>query len=110
MNQLNCFIDLLMAAMTDPSGVIPSATAIVAHELAWQARIIAGGALVIVLGLGGMLVYVSRKLDGITAMFNLLLRQTNGLKDDLMCATRKLALLEGNIQGRKDAAEDMRRE
>lgn len=101
--------EMLLAA-ANPDIIPPSTTAIIAHELAWQARWIAACALIIVLALGGLLLWVSFKLDKITGMFNVLLRQTNGLKDDLVCATRKLATLEGNIQGRKDAMADMRRE
>lgn len=97
--------EMLLAA-ANPDVIPPSTTAIIAHELAWQARWIAACALIIVLALGGLLLWVSFKLDKITGMFNTLLRQTNGLKDDLVCATRKLAMLEGNIQGRKEATAE----
>lgn len=97
--------EILMAAAS-PDVIPPSTTAIIAHELAWQARWIAACALIIVLALGALLIWISLKLDKITGMFNLLLRQTNGLKDDLVCATKKLATLEGNIQGRKEAAQE----
>lgn len=100
------FWELLTGAINLADTVPPSATAIIAHEMAWQARLIAGATLAIVLGLGGLLVWVSFKLDKITGMFNVLLKQTNGLKDDLVCATRKLAMLEGNIQGRKEATAE----
>ena len=70
-----------------------------AETMAWQALII--GIIIVCLMLvgGGILIYIMLQ-------FRDLVIHTNGMRQSLVDATRKLALLEGNVMGRAELTDE----
>ena len=70
-----------------------------AETMAWQALII--GIIIVSLMLvgGGILIYIMLQ-------FRDLVIHTNGMRESLVAATRKLALLEGNVLGRAEMEQE----
>ena len=70
-----------------------------AEVMAWQTWILGIILLALMLIGGGILIYVMLQ-------FRDLVIHTNGMRDALVAATRKLALIEGNVIGRAELHEE----
>ena len=70
-----------------------------AEVMAWQTWILGIIILTLMLVGGGILIYV-------VLQFRELVIHTNGMREALVAATRKLALLEGNVMGRAELEQE----
>jgi len=87
-------------AVANPEAIINAAVAAnAAAGAAYQAFILAWIILGAVLIIGAMMCLVAIK-------FSELEQNTNSMKDALVDATRKLALIEGNVIGRQELAKE----
>jgi heme/copper-type cytochrome/quinol oxidase subunit 2 len=85
----------------NPEAMIKAAvSAAAAESAAWQAFVVSIVVLVILLIVGAVFMFMAFEMRELA-------KHTNGMRHDLVEATRKLALIEGNIAGRAEkAAED----
>lgn len=98
----------------NPEAIIGAAIAAKnAEAAAWQASIMAGITLVVLLICGAaMLIIIVQFLElkrcfgGMREKFEKLERNTDGILNQLITATRKLALIEGNTIGRAEQLEE----
>ena len=70
-----------------------------AEGMAWQVWILGIIILSLMLVGGGILIYIMLQ-------FRDLVIHTNGMRESLVAATRKLALLEGNVTGRQELEDE----
>jgi hypothetical protein len=70
-----------------------------AAAAAWQATVISLMVLVGILIIGAVMMFMAFH-------FKELVRNTDGMREELILATRKLALLEGNILGRAEQKDE----
>lgn len=98
-------MNLLAQAAETANGINPEAmiaaaiAAKSAESAAWYASIMAAITLVVLLGIGLMMMFVWLKFDKLE-------RNTDGMREALVVATRKLALIEGNITGRAEQLQE----
>ena len=95
---------LLAEAVTssaiNPEAMINAAIAAKSAELAaTQAFYISIVVIVMLLAIGAMMMFVAYKFDELK-------RNTDGMREALMLATRKLALIEGHAAGRAELEEE----
>lgn len=101
-------------AFVNPEAMVKAAVAAAAAEgAAWQAAIMAGITLLGILILGAfmfIIVYnfleLKRCFVGMREKFERMERNTDGIMSALLEATRKLALIEGNIKGRAEQTRE----
>jgi len=95
--------NLLLAVANDavnPEAMVRAAVAAVqASVAAYWAAVLAVLTLGSVLVLGAIIIYIAFQ-------FKDLVRHTNGMREELVQATRKLALIEGNLTGRAELKEE----
>ena len=84
----------------NPEAVINAAIAAKSAELAaTQAFYISIVVIVLLLAIGAMMMFVAYKFDELK-------RNTDGMREALIIATRKVALMEGHAAGRADLIEE----
>ena len=84
----------------NPEAMINAAIAAKSAELAaTQAFYISIIVIVMLLAIGAMMMFVAYKFDELK-------RNTDGMREALVIATRKLALMEGHAAGRADLIEE----
>lgn len=99
-------INTILAATADglatinPEAMIKAAIAASnAEAAAWNAAIMAAVTLVVLLVVGALMGMIWLK-------FSALEHNTDGMREALIIATRKLALIEGNVIGRAEQSEE----
>jgi len=90
------FAEAALPSATNPEALINAAIAAKAAELAAnQSFYISIVIILMLLIIGALMMFVAYKFDELK-------RNTDGMRDQLVEATRKLALLEGNMIGRAE--------
>ena len=92
---LNILADI-GGGLINPEAMINAAIAAKAAEAAAN-QVLYGIAILVVMVLiiGAMMMFIAYKFDELK-------RNTDGMRDELVLATRKLALVEGNVAGRQE--------
>ena len=84
----------------NPAAMINAAIAAKAAELAANQVLYGIGVLIVMLlVIGALMMFVAYKFDELK-------RNTDGMRDELMKATRNLALIEGNQTGREEQTKE----
>lgn len=89
-------------ALVNPEAMINAAIAAKAAELAANQAFYIGIIIILVLLSIGVMIMI------MTYKFTKLEHNTDGMRVELMAATRKLALLEGNLIGREEQTQEQK--